>query len=404
MAIPATKPSWVRMSGPLAPYADLMKRALAEVGYTPLSAAREMRMLANLSDWLESEGLEVSDLNASLVEEFTEARLADGYVSPPSRSVLRRLLEVLREAGVLEVDTPIKPTTPTDVLLQSFRSYLLEERSLAPSTTAAYVGYARRFAEGIAGKRSIGEVTAKDVTNAVLHESRTKSAAATSYFAMGLRSFLRFCFGKGMTPTDLSQAALTATRRRTSTLPRGISRDDVTALLAACDRRRSQHRRDYAILITLIRLGLRASEVAALTIDDIDWREGLLVVHGKSRRDDVLPLPRDVGEAISNYVQRGRPKTERRELFLRFLVPAGPLDRGGVGCVVRRACVRAGLPPIGPHRLRHSLACHMVGAGVPLPEIGQVLRHRHIATTSNYARVDIESLRRLAQPWPGSES
>lgn len=404
MAIPATKPSWVRMSGPLAPYADLMKRALAEAGYTPLSAAREMRMLANLSDWLGSEDREVSDLKTSLVEEFIKARLADGYVSPPSKSVLRRLLEVLEEDGVLEVDKPADPSGPTDLLLQSFGSYLIEERSLAPSTTAAYVGYARRFAERIANTRSIGEVTPKDVTEAVLHESQTKSAAATSYFAMGLRSFLRFCFANGHTLIDLSPAALMATRRRTSTLPQGISRADIAALLAACDRRRSQHRRDYAILITLIRLGLRASEVAALTIDDIDWREGLVVVHGKGRRDDVLPLPGDVGEAISSYMQRGRPKTERRELFLRFLARAGPLDRGGVGCVVRRACVRAGLPPIGPHRLRHSLACHMVSVGVPLPEISQVLRHRHIATTSNYARVDIESLRRLAQPWPGSES
>jgi integrase len=156
-------------------------------------------------------------------------------------------------------------------------------------------------------------------------------------------------------------------------------------------------------LLTLLRLGLRAGEVARLTLDDIDWRAGQVVVHGKGRREDRLPLPADVGEAIVGYPQRGRPTTTRREVFLRALAPIGPLGRGGVSSIVRRACRRAGVAPVGAHRLRHTLACELVAARVPLPEIGQVLRQRSIASTAIYARVDLESLRELALPWPGGE-
>ena len=154
-------------------------------------------------------------------------------------------------------------------------------------------------------------------------------------------------------------------------------------------------------MLTLLRLGLRASEVAGLRLDDIDWRAGEIVVRGKGRREDRLPLPADVGEAIAGYLQRGRPKTVQREVFLRALAPIGPLGRGGISTVVRRACRRAGLPPVGAHVLRHTLACELVGAGVSLPEISEVLRHRSIASSSIYARVDIEGLRAVAQPWPG---
>lgn len=153
----------------------------------------------------------------------------------------------------------------------------------------------------------------------------------------------------------------------------------------------------------LLRLGLRASEVATLGLDDFDWRAGLVMVHGKGHRVDQLPLPEEVGAAITAYLRHGRPRTpDHREVFLRSLAPVGGLGRGGISCIVRRACCRAGVPPVGAHRLRHTLACEMVNAGVPLPEIAQVLRHRSLTSTALYARVDIGGLRALARPWPGS--
>jgi len=206
----------------------------------------------------------------------------------------------------------------------------------------------------------------RDGTRAVLAESATVSAGSAQYYVAALRAFLRFCFLEGLVADDLSGAALTVTGRRRSLLPRGIARADAEALVASCDRRRLDGRRDYAVLLSLLRLGLRASEVAGLLLDDIDWRAEEITVHGKGRRDDRLPLPADVGEAIAGYLQRGRPATARREVFLRALAPVGPLGRGGVSSIVRRACTRAGIPPTGAHRLRHTVACEMVAAGVPL--------------------------------------
>ena len=310
------------------------------------------------------------------------------------------LLEVLRGLGVLEAESSASVDSSAERLLAAFAGYLLRERGLAADTAIAYVGYARRFLAGLAGGGEVSAVTAGDVTGAVLRESEVVSASSAQYFVTAMRSFLRFCFIERLVEADLSAAALAVTGRRRSSLPMGISKSGAAALVGCCDRRRAIGRRDYAVIITLLRLGLRAGEAARLTLDDVDWRAGEIVVHGKGSRQDRLPLPADVGDAIAGYLQRGRPESGRRELFLRARAPIGALGRGGVSAIVRRACTRAGIPRIGAHRLRHTVACEMVSAGVPLPEIGQVLRHRNLQTTANYARVDLDQLRLLAQPWP----
>jgi len=234
----------------------------------------------------------------------------------------------------------------------------------------------------------------------VLRESEALSTSSTLYFVAALRSFLRFCFVEGLLGDDLSQAALAASGRRRSSLPIGISPPEARALLGSCDRRLAIGRRDYAVVLTLLRLGLRAGEVAALTLDEINWRQAQIVVRGKGGRRDQLPLPADVGAAIAAYLRRGRPSCHRREVFLRALAPIEPLGVGGVSGIVRRACRNAGLPEVGPHRLRHTAASEMVSAGVPLAHVGQVLRHRSAISSAIYARVDLKRLRQLAQPWP----
>lgn len=203
---------------------------------------------------------------------------------------------------------------------------------------------------------------------------------------------------------DLSQAALPVTGRRRSSLPRGITKADAVALVDRCDRRSAVGRRDYAVIVTLLRLGLRAREVASLSLDDIDWRAGELVVSGKGGRQDRLPLPAQVGEAIASYLRRGRPRSDSRAVFLAARAPFGPIAPGTVSSTVRRACRRAGIAEVGAHRLRHTVACEMVSAGVPLVQIAQVLRHHSLQTTAIYARVDLDRLRDLAAPWPGDES
>jgi len=263
------------------------------------------------------------------------------------------------------------------------------------------VSHARRFLEGLPAAAGLAGVCAKDVTEAVLRESAAVSVSATQFFVAGLRSFLRFCFIEGQVPVDLSQAALPVTGRRRSPLPRGIAKADARALLGGCDRRSALGRRDYAVLVTLLRLGLRAGEVARLRLDDIDWRAGELVVRGKGARQDRLPLPAEVGQAVACYLRRGRPASGRREVFLQARAPFGAIAAGTVSSTVRRACRRAGVAEVGAHRLRHTVACEMVAAGVPLAEIAQVLRHHSLQTTALYGRVDLDRLRALAAPWPG---
>lgn len=290
----------------------------------------------------------------------------------------------------------------TEAVLESFRRYLLSERALAPLTVEAYTLRVRRFLSGLAGREELAGLTTRAITDAVLKEAVSFAPASTQFYVVALRSFLRFCFLEGLTPFDVSAAALGLRgHRHRSPLPLGISLSDADALFKSCDLRGSVGRRDRAILLLLLRLGLRAGEVAGLTLDDIDWRSGQIVVHGKGGRVDSLPLPNEVGTVIAAYLHRGRPKSERREVFLASIAPLEPLGRSAVSHVVRRACQRAGLDPIGSHRLRHTVACDMIAAGASLPEIGQLLRQRDISTTATYARVDLEALRQLAQPWPG---
>ncbi len=235
----------------------------------------------------------------------------------------------------------------------------------------------------------------------MLREAEAVSVGSAQFFVVAVRSFLRYCHLAGVIDTDLSAASLSVTGRRRCVLPQRISVADARALLKACDRRTANGRRDYAVILLLMRLGLRACEVAVLRLEDIDWRAGEITIHGKAQRLDRLPLPVEVGEAIAAYLRHGRPPERAlREVFVRSIAPRAALTRGAVGCLVRRASIRAGLTPFGPHRLRHTLACDMVRAGVPLHQIGQVLRHADATSTSIYARVDVDQLRSVAQPWP----
>lgn len=399
MARPTSRVTKVHVEGPLAPFKAAYRTRLQEAGYTPLTIVNELRQVAHLSRWMAEADLTPAALTTERLEEFlAPRRVAKGHGNC-SLQGLEVVLAVLGEHGVLK-GKPVPPVAGHEALLARFRTYLLTERGLAECTADAYVTRARRFFSGLVG-RDLADLAACDVVGAVQAEAAAVSVGSTQYFVAGVRSFLKFCFLDGLVGTDLSAAALAVTGRRRSSLPRGISGADATALLRSCDRRRSDGRRDYAVLLMLLRLGLRASEVAGLRLDDVDWRAGETVVRGKGRREDRLPLSVDVGEALVGYLQRGRPKTDRRELFLRALAPVGPLGRGGVSSIVRRACDRAGIPPVGAHCLRHTLATTLVAAGVPLAEIGQVLRHRGITSTAIYARVDIETLRGLAKPWPG---
>ena len=287
-----------------------------------------------------------------------------------------------------------------DRLLGGFAGYLRRERGVSTLTVDLYVADVRRFLAG-GGIRELSELTPVEVSHAVLDQVGAWSPASVRRFGCALRSFLRYCFLTGLVERDLSGAALPVSGRRRSLLPQGITHAQEKTLLGACDRRRSSGRRDYAVLLLILRLGLRANEVATLRLDDMDWRAGQLTIHGKGNRVDQLPLPVDVGEAIAAYLCRGRPRSATaREVFLRVQPPLVGLTRVGVSSLVAAAARRAGLGVVRPRRLRHTAATDMLRAGASLPEIGQVLRHRSVGSTAIYARVDVERLRAIARPWP----
>lgn len=401
MARPTSRVCGVLMTGPLTPFEGAYREELRRRGYTARSAVCDVRQVARFSRWLEADGLSVTDVSEARAEQFMAWQRLDGrYRSHWSRPGLQCLVDVLRELGVVAAEELAVPSTPTDVRLDRFERYLVAERGLAAGTVALYSASVRRFAQGVPPERELSGLVVGDVTAAVLRESERVSVSATQSFVNGVRAFLRFCFVEGLVGSDLSQAALLVRGRSSSSLPRGISSADARALLCSCDRRQALGRRDYAIIITLLRLGLRRSELAGLRLDDIDWRSGELVVRGKAAREDRLPLPADVGEAIAAYLRRGRPHSHRREVFLRSKAPYEPIASGTVASTVRRACRRAGIPEVGSHRLRHTAACEMVRANVPLLRIGQVLRHRSLQSTARYARVDVDRLRPLAAQWP----
>lgn len=393
--------SGVVLSGPLAPFGEAFRAELVSRGYTARSTVPQLRQMGRLSCWLQEQEQEVTDLQELRVEEFLAAQRASGrYRAQWSRPGLLCLLKVLREQGVAMSSAPTSPVSSTEALLGSFTRYLLQERGLAAGTVSGYVAHARAFLAGLA-PLELGALTGREVTAGVLAQAgRGAAVSTTQNFVAGVRAFLRYCFLEGLVATDLSEAALAVTGRRRSRLPQGISPAQRRALLASCDRRTALGRRDYAIILSLLRLGLRRGELARVRLEDLDWRAGEVVIRGKAGCAERLPLPADVGEAIAGYLRRGRPPTGDRAVFLRARAPFTPIDAATVSSTVRRACRGAGIATMGAHRLRYSLACQMVATGVPLIQIGQVLRHKSLQSTAIYARVDLDRLRELAVPWP----
>lgn len=287
-----------------------------------------------------------------------------------------------------------------DLLLDGFLSYLRRERGLSVRTINSHAADVRRFLAG-RGRGELSDLSATDVSRAVLREAARVSPASVRRYGCALRSFLRYCYLVGLVERDLSTAALPVSGPRRSLLPKGITPTQSRALLRACDRRRASGRRDYAVILLMLRLGLRAEEVATLCLDDLDWRAGEITVRGKGGRLDRLPLPTDVGEAITAYLRRGRPgQATVREVFVGVQPPRVGLTPTGLAAIVARAAGRAGIGVVRARRLRHTAATDMLRAGASLAEIGQVLRHRSPASTAIYARVDVERLRSIAHPWP----
>lgn len=334
---------------------------------------------------------------------FLAARQAAGRRKTLGPRAMMPLLSYLRQAGVTPAAKP--PQTPVEGLLAEYRIWLARERGLAAATVLRYENTARRFLQQQAmagGELKPAGLTGADVSAFLLRECGRVSAGSAKGRVAELRAILRFLYLQDLTPMRLGTAVPPVGGWRLATLPPAMTAAGVQLLVDSCDRGTDVGVRDFAIMTLVARLGLRSVEVSRLELRDIDWRAGELVVRGKARRQDRLPLPADAGEALAACLARGRAPAGARRLFLTCTAPRGPIRADLVGDVVERACRRAGLPRVGPHRLRHALAAELLRRGAGLAAIGQVLRHQDLATTALYAKVDLAALRQVTQPWPGA--
>jgi site-specific recombinase XerD len=287
-------------------------------------------------------------------------------------------------------------------LLAEFRTWLDRERGLSPVSVRCYSKQVRYFLAAMGGPGAVGGLDAGKVTAFMVEHSRDRNGWSAKAMVTSLRAFLRFAHATGRTAVPLAGAVPAVASWRLSALPRGLSQAEIGRLLAGCERGAVAGLRDYAVLSLLARLGLRGAEAAGLQLDDIDWRAGEIAVTGKGSRTERLPLPAAAGEALAAWLTDGRPRCESRAVFVTVRRPHRQLTPEAVRAVMGRACDRAGLERRGSHRFRHALATEMLRAGASLPEVGQVLRHRSLLSTSVYAKVDQDALRPLARPWPGA--
>jgi len=395
--------AWTRCDGPLVGFAGGFEQKLVGLGYRPGGVAMQLRLMRQLNCWLADAGLDVGDLTPERVEQFLVACRARGQRRVPTPASATTLLAYLTELGVIVAGSP-QVETARDRLLTNYRTYLLDERGLASETALRYQRFAKRFLAHRASRNGVvlgcEGLTSVEINDYLLAVSARLVVESSKREAADLRSLLRFLYLRRFIDTDLGATMPPVAAWRGTRLPQGLSAADVEAVLDSCDRSTTSGRRDYAVLCLLARLGLRSGEVAALQLGDIDWRRGEIVVRGKARRRDRLPLPVEVGTALAAYLREDRPRCAYRQVILTLNAPPRPIHPSSITNMVRRACRRAGVAEVGGHRLRHALATEMLRRGANLIEIAQVLRHSDLGTTSDYAKIDRTALRAVVQPWP----
>lgn len=400
-----------RATGPLADHVGQFVESLIQQQYAPSVVYLKALHAVAFDRWLAQRRARLADLSERNVEQYRRRRRRQRHVVCTEtwrreRYEVSALLQFLRSRGVCKA--AIAVAMPWDGLIDGFERHLRNNQGLASTTIEGYSRFAAQFLRERfgAGEVDLRVLRPSDAVEFIRRQAKRMQPPALKCVITALRSFLRYAQYRGMVaPSLVAGVPAVATWATTPQLPRAISAEHAQRAIDSCDRLTSVGLRDRAVLLLLARLGLRAHEIIALQLSDCDWDAGCLRVQSKGGRDCVLPMPTDVGEAIAAYLQRGRPATADRHLFLRSKAPVRGFVQGSyaIGSIVRYALQRAEVdaPHTGSHQFRHALAVRMLRRGASFEEIGEVLRHRSPQTTSIYARVDIDSLRSLALPWPG---
>ena len=374
-----------RVVGPLESYAPGFAAGLSRQGYTVSGASQHLCFIGHLSRWMLAGERDVSALTPEVVDEYLAARRSAGYVNHRSVRAMRPLLDYLEPLGVLPQLAPVA-LGPVDALLERYRGYLIIERGLTAATACGYLCSVRPFVAGRARQDGLdlAGVTASDVNRFVLDACQHRATGSAELIVTALRSLLNFLHLSDEMAESLTSAVPSVAGWALSGLPKGLRPDELRALLASCDRRRATGRRDYAIMLMLSRLGLRAGEVAALGLDDIDWHAGQFVVRGKGNRVERLPLPADVGAAVAGYLRRGRPVTAQgRSVFVRvkarFRKYGGPPVDGltfewvfhDLGCLPDGTIVAAGRFVEPDAEVQTGTVVFLEDDGTPFPSIAE---------------------------------
>lgn len=404
-----TSPDRQFCSGPLAAHVGGFTAQLSRTGYAANTVHTKCDFLAALSRWLERRQIPLANLNEARLRQFQEARRLQNSIRRGDLATGQQFLTYLRDRGDIAPAPQRLDRARSNRLILEFEAFLYTERGLSLSTVVRYQLVIRRFLDERFGCKvpHPGQLRPQDLHDFILREIQRVSRNQGKTVVTALRSFLRFLLQRGAIQTDLASTLPGVACWRLSHLPRSLLPDQVERLLACCNRSTPAGKRDYAILLLLARLGLRGGEVLAMTLDDLDWERGEIVVRGKGQRLERLPMPSEVGAALASYLCDVRPACATRRVFIRMKAPQQGLAASvAICCIVRRALGRAGLAPEfkGAHLFRHSLATNLLRRGATLGEIGQLLRHRQPTTTQIYAKVDIAALRNIALPWPGGAS
>ena len=386
----------------LTPHLRTFGTSLMDDGYADATVKSKLWLLAELGWWLGRGRLSVRNFDERLIGAFVKNKRR---VRRGDSRTLQQFLEYLRKTGIVPNRKLVSDKSPLAAVVSRYEKHLRSERGLVTATIISYQPFIRKFLLERFREQlfSLRKLKPSDISDFVLRHGQCMSVRRAQLMTTAFRSFFRFLFQNGELQADLAASVPTVADWRLSTVPKYLTQEEVRRVLKACNRRTPAGRRDYAILLLLARLGLRAGEVVALQVDDIDWRAGEIIIRGKGLFHDRMPLPPDVGEALTCYLRRGRPACQTRRVFVCMRAPRrGFTGPSTLTTIVHRALERANLHPTfrGAHLLRHSLATSMLRAGATMGEIGEVLRHRVPSTTEIYAKVDFEGLRSLAHPWP----
>ena len=391
------------------PYLDGFAQSFAVASYTAGTIRTYRHLARKLGRLMDAEGIEPSALTPDLADQLARAPERGPDTKIRFHHFARRFAEHLIDIGVVQPVPLTEAQIARGALLADFEAYLVKQRGLSPRTISHALGFAGRFLAHRFGNGVIDltRLRAADTIGFVQHALARRTPYRDKTVTTHLRTFFQYLFARGATTTNLALSIPRAAQRWDARLPRHLSPDGVEAVLASVRGNPRHGARDYAMLLLMARLGLRAAEVIAIQLDDIDWRAGELLVRGKGQLHDRLPITAEVGEALSRYLREERGETSCRTVFITHRAPHRAFKDGQiVNAILKDALAATGQQPVTPyvgsHLLRHSLATRLVNAGASLAEVGDVLRHRSRSSTMLYARLDIDGLRSIAQPWPAA--